>query len=157
MMFAYKLEPFELILVKPDSSAIFHSKLEWNNPWKRFLAGGTSFEEYDDDTYITMFHSHLMDQQGQRNYDAGWLLVDKATLKPTFISKKPVAWGWDDPSKDIRYQLEPDSGWRPLVFYPAGLIVKRKEIVVSAGWNDCRCMICFFSREDIEKTLIKID
>ena len=156
MLFAYTLTPFELIRIPQNNEVKFHSKVGWENPWKRFLGGGTSFEDFDDDTLICMFHSHQMDEKDRRNYDAGWLLVDKQSLKPTFISKKPVAWGWEDVVKDIRYSLEPNSGWRPLCFYPCGLLVGRKEIIVSAGWNDCRCMICYFSREDITKTLVKI-
>jgi hypothetical protein len=157
MVFVYKHHPFEVIRVDRNANATVVHKLDFENPWGRGIFGGTSYAEWDNDTLISMVHSYEVTPAGQRVYDAGWMLVDKHSYKPTFISKKPVVRGWDDPANDVRKTLEPNSGWMPIVWYPTGIMVRRREVVISFGWNDCRCGIAYFDKDQITKDLVKIE
>jgi predicted GH43/DUF377 family glycosyl hydrolase len=157
MLFVYNHHPFEVIQVNRQGHTKLLHKLEYENPWGRFLAGGTSFVDWDNDTLISMFHSYYKMENGQRIYDAGFMLVDKQSLKPTYISKKPIVRGWRDDLKDLRPRVEPGSPWNPVVWFPCGILPRRKDVVISFGWNDSHCGIAFFEREQILEGLIKVE
>jgi predicted GH43/DUF377 family glycosyl hydrolase len=156
MLFTYTLHPFEIIRM-PVGGGItqLHCFKDWENPWGRFLGGGTSFAEWDDKHVITMFHS-FVNVGGQRVYDAGFLLVDSQSWLPKYISKKPVVTGWADMDRDFRFASEPSSNYRPLVYWPSGIVPKRDHLMISFGWNDCMCGISYFSRKDIESGLVPV-
>ena len=161
MLFAYTLEPLVMIRVNPQNGlSTHHSQVAWKeqNTFKRFLGGGTVFFDWDDTQKATFFHT-FRSRNGQRVYDSGVLLVDRGSLKPTWMSKGPLVRSWNDPEKDLRYRLshEVESKYRPVVYWPSGVIVRRSEIVVSFGWNDSHCGISYFDRKDIENSLVKIN
>jgi len=123
-----------------------------SEPW--IYSGGTPLVHLKDSTYVGLFHKWIMGDGGQRVYSSGWYSLDLKTLKVRILLEMDRM-GWADKSLDLRYKLEPNAGWRPLVMFPGGLVRHEENFIVSYGWNDCRCALDIVPVEKIESLLRK--
>jgi hypothetical protein len=87
-----------------------------------------------------VFHSFLRDPIEQRNYYAGFYLVNKERWTLDYVSPAPI---WDA-RRDAKLDLRGDSSWHPNAIFPCGLIPHKGGLAMSYGWQDCRCLIDVF-------------
>lgn len=119
--------------------------------WGDFLGGGTPLI-YDSatDEFWGIFHSFTNEDpknRAQRRYHMGYYAITGTKpFKLKRMSKVPIMsaeWDW---SKDVRSQQTP---WLPNCIYPCGVMERSGMIYISYGWQDCRCQIAEYTRDEI--------
>jgi hypothetical protein len=105
----------------------------------KFLAGGTSLLPRGDE-YVGFFHSWtqlLPTRVTPRTYHVGYIAIGKdPPHHVTRMSERPLLTAQPDRRQDLRRRK---FYRRPNVVFPGGWIERNGEVILSAGWQDCRC------------------
>ena len=100
------------------------------------------------------------DQQSgddKRLYSMGFYTVDIKRWRLTRISHRPTLTAWKNRWRDTRLRegfIKNSPNY--LVVFPAGIVDLGKSLAVSYGWNDCRCYIGAYDKQDVSDSLITI-
>lgn len=114
--------------------------------WKHgFLKGGTPAIVWNDNEYITIFHSNIRDAAGINYYYAGALTFDRETFEPKRISRYPIIAPY--PDMDCH---RPNTSY---VVFPCGLMIQDDMLLISYGYNDHSVKVHAATRESIEYNL----
>lgn len=117
--------------------------------WGSFLAGGTNLIRVGNE-FIGLHHTFLEKNPGKpdvRQYYSGLYAISaEAPFRVTRMSSKPVLNSKMDAKKDMRHN---EHYWKPNVAYPCGLIEQGDKLLVSYGWQDCRCRIDVWDKEEL--------
>lgn len=124
--------------------------------WKHgeFLGGGTPLKQRGKDEFYGFFHTFTDDHSGKatcRRYHFGFysIKVDEHGMwKVTHMSRKPLMSAERDEARDLRPKNSP---WLPNCIYPCGFIERDGKVIISAGWQDCRCQLIEFTWDEIMK------
>lgn len=121
--------------------------------WGNFFSGGTNLIKVGDE-YIGLFHTFLNVNPGKNNvrryYSGAYAITAEAPFRITKMTRKPILQSVMDDAKDMRPL---DGYWRPNVAYPCGILKQDDKILVSYGWQDCRCAIDVWDFDDFMATL----
>jgi predicted GH43/DUF377 family glycosyl hydrolase len=147
----YMLNPvvdFPDILGDPLHVIKGNTKRRWNFGK---VSGSTPLIDYSSNEWLGVFHSFTPTTgQPYRHYFAGFFTVDKRTHELTAIAKSPVMTAVPDKSRDLRPR---NQSWAPNAIFPCGLVEVNNNFAVSLGWQDCKCLIRVFSRDEVEANL----
>lgn len=150
---AYTLNPLEVLRYdwQTDTVSLIGRSRFDQSFWRHggFLAGGTPLLLRGDE-YVGFFHSWtqlLPTRITPRTYHAGYIAISKdPPHRVTRMSERPLLTARPDRARDLRrcrlYR-------RPNVVFPGGWIERNGEVILSAGWQDCRCQFYIFSWDEI--------
>ena len=99
------------------------------------ISGSTQHIEINGMMY-GVFHSFTW--SGTRNYHMGFYEYDPRKMVITKISRNPFLSATPNPMEDLRPK---DMKWRPNCIFPCGIEKDGQNLLVSYGWQDCRCKI----------------
>lgn len=151
----YSINPlvvFEWDLVKNVCTKI--SETSFNQKfWKfgDFLGGGTPLLRYGDE-YRGFFHSFTDDKSGEatcRQYHYGFYSIkldEEGRWRVNRMSKSPLMSAKRDEKRELRGK---NSVWKPNCVYPCGFIERHGKVLISQGWQDCRCELAEFEWDEI--------
>ena len=150
---AYTLNPLEVLHYETQTGTVsLVSRSQFDQSfWRhgRFLAGGTPLLPRGDE-YVGFFHSCtqlLPTRVTPRTYHVGYIAISKnPPHRVTRMSERPLLTARPDRTRDLRRRK---LYRRPNVVYPGGWIERNGEVVLSAGWQDCRCQLYMFSWDEI--------
>ena len=152
----YKHNPLTILEIDEDgrmAKAFIKSEHLAEQMYGNNIYGGTNYIDFEGG-FLSMFHTFTTDPgTGQRVYEAGWILLNRDfSLRASSIRPYVVA-SHSEPDY-IRQKLEPNSGWKPIVFYPCGLLNLGNELyAVTYGLNDSYCGVMYLGRQEIEEQL----
>lgn len=150
---AYTLNPLNILRyeTQTDTVSLAGSSRFDQSFWKhgRFLAGGTPLLLRGDE-YAGFFHSWtqlLPTRVTPRTYHVGYIAISKdPPHRVTRMSERPLLTAQPDRTQDLRRRK---FYRRPNVVFPGGWIERNGEVILSAGWQDCRCRFYVFSWDEI--------
>lgn len=144
----YSYEPFVTMRLDGRNcyDVVKHEKpLNWK--WG-FIKGGTPAIPYNDDSYVTFFHSTV--SLNYNYYYVGALVFSKEDLRPLSISRYPIIAPY------------PENEGNQIIF-PAGVIDKGDHYLISYGYNDeCNKILAYpkdqlvYNMRDIEEMNIQV-
>jgi predicted GH43/DUF377 family glycosyl hydrolase len=125
------------------------NKLLFYPRWKYgFIKGGTPAIPYDNNEYLTIFHSTKR-YNGVNFYFAGAITFTMDTFMPKRISRYPIIAPYPDD--------DPERHNTSYVVFPAGIIIEDNVIYISYGYNDHAIKIHACSKEDLNWNLRDIE
>jgi predicted GH43/DUF377 family glycosyl hydrolase len=120
------------------------------------ISGGTPLLPWRDG-FAGFFHSKKRERPDKNNewtYYAGFYAISGS--KPhqiTHISAVPLLAGASDDSFDRR---PPSAKIRPVVVYPCGWMERNGNVLISAGWNDSRCVIYELTWDEVLRDVMEV-
>ncbi len=150
---AYTLNPLEVLRYETQTDTVtLAGKSQFDQSfWKhgRFLAGGTPLLPRGDE-YVGFFHSWtqlLPTRVTPRTYHVGYIAISKdPPHRVTRMSERTLLSAQPDRALDLRRRK---LYRRPNVVFPGGWIERNGEVILSAGWQECRCRLYVFSWDEI--------
>lgn len=154
VLMVYSINPLVVIesdLNRPQCRKVSETSFDqsfWK--WGKFLGGGTPMLKRGEE-YYGFFHSFVSDGTNKptcRRYNMGFYSIvnDKGFWKVKRISTKPLLEAEKDAKRDLR---KSDDWWLPNCVYPCGMIERGDKVIISAGWQDCRCMLYEYDWDEI--------
>lgn len=121
--------------------------------WGDSFSGGTNLIRIGDE-YVGLFHTFLNVHPHEPNvreyYSGSYAISADAPFRITKMSHEPVLYSKMDDSRDMR---PAKASWRPNVCYPCGIMERNGKILVSYGWQDCRCAVDVWEKDEFLATL----
>ena len=146
----YQVAP-ELVLI--DTSTGKTTKGPGIKRWRwGTVSGRTNAVALGDGRYLAIIGGHHEHVQRMSEYWAGAIIFTEGPeAQITAVSREPILWA----SGDSPALLNPmDPRWNPLCIFPAGLVQRGDELLVSAGVNDSYCALLRFSLAEIMAGLV---
>ena len=149
----YEINPLTILKFQPKQEILIPVCYQpWINPYPTYLSGGTPLISWLDSEYVGLFHTYTIRPDQERLYSMGFYTLDVEQWCITRISQKPVLTAWEDDSKDLRRWEQFGQG-KALVVFPGGIVDYGETWAVSFGWNDCRCYIQLFDKNQVASAI----
>lgn len=148
----YTINPLKVAVMDDVTGSVkVISESHFKDTWIYGRIHGSTGLVENDGKYLGMFHSFLIGKDSQRSYCAGFYEVDLERFRVTMISRAPFLEAARDASRDIRSNLQP---YRPNAIFPCGIIIEKEKVIISYGWQDCRCMIAIEDLNVVKKSMV---
>lgn len=150
----YSINPLRVGVMNEDTGEITDiSNTMFDSQWGYGIIHGSAGLIPFDGGLLGVFHSFNDGGDGQRKYHVGFYVVDPTSWTVTAISKVPFMSAERDESKDLRPLGQP---YRPNVIFPCGLTEENGELLMSYGWQDCRAMLAYISKDEVRSSLMPV-
>lgn len=149
--YIYSIVPFVVVAGEAGKYCVVtHS--DPNIPWEAGIpSGGTSAVRWNDDEYITFFHSFISSRRSHyhipRYYFTGTVcFASKPPFEITRYSPVPIEY------EGLPEVANPKCPHR--VLFPSGLVVDGEALIMSMGVNDIANFIVRIDRKEIENAMV---